>query len=259
MPVCRSCGKSSALVRAHVIPEAFFRQIRQDNEAPLLVTSVKGHFPRRAPIGVYDSNILCSDCEERLGAADSYGAMVLLNQFDLHFKPLVKDNNVVAFESRFIKSELLLKFFVSVIWRASLSNKPFYQHVSLGAHEAVARDIALSVEPLEFGGFDVVMSKWRLDSSKTAFIPTLLDPRRERWSGVNAYRLYLGNLIAYVKVDSRPFSPAFRGLSLRSGSVVRVITRAFESSSDLAALIHTARQSHRNSENFMAARVGHRR
>lgn len=65
MSTCRLCGRSRKLIKAHAIPEAFFRAARGgEPESPLLVSA--GDFPRRATIGIYGQGILCSESLLRL-------------------------------------------------------------------------------------------------------------------------------------------------------------------------------------------------
>ena len=63
MNTCKSCGQARKLVKAHAIPEAFFRELNNDGMAPIVITNRPGEFSKRAPIGIYDKTILCSDCE----------------------------------------------------------------------------------------------------------------------------------------------------------------------------------------------------
>jgi hypothetical protein len=65
---CRLCGANSVFVKSHVIQEAFFRELRSDGEAPLIVASKMGHLPKKAPIGVYDPSILCALYEARFSS-----------------------------------------------------------------------------------------------------------------------------------------------------------------------------------------------
>lgn len=73
-----------------------------------------------------------------------------------------------------------------------------------------------------------------------------MNPYPERWDGVNAYRLYLGKIIAYVKFDKRPFSETFAKFSLRNSEPLRIIGRSLAVSEDLVAMRETAIASHRN-------------
>jgi hypothetical protein len=90
MALCRMCSNDRKLIRAHVIPEAFFRVQRADGEPTFLITNTVGQYPKRAPIGVYDEGILCGDCENSFQAIDDYGIKVLLTHFDHCFRPSKK-------------------------------------------------------------------------------------------------------------------------------------------------------------------------
>lgn len=244
MTICKLCAQNRKFIKAHAIPEAFFRELRVDGASPLLISGKTGQFPKKAPIGVYDEAVLCEVCEPLFGKIDDYGIDVLLRKFDQYFDPVQGNGSVASFESVGADPNRLLQFLVTVIWRASVSSHKFYANVALGPHEVAARAAVNIGEPLS-PIFDAVLSRWRDEGGR---VPTtvLLDPRREKWFGVNAYRLYLGEIVAYIKVDARPFPPAMRLLSLRSAPPVRIVVRTMSESKDLQAVRHTAKQSHEN-------------
>ena len=103
MSHCKLCSLKRKLVKAHAIPEAFFRELRVDGETPLLVSGVEGMFPKKAPIGVYDEGILCEACEPTFGVIDDYGIDVLLKHFSTHFRPLERDGAMAGFESNTVE------------------------------------------------------------------------------------------------------------------------------------------------------------
>ena len=76
MAQCRLCAEDRKLVKAHVIPEAFFRVLRAGGETPILISNVANTYPKRSPIGVYDQNILCEDCETMFSQVDDYNKPV---------------------------------------------------------------------------------------------------------------------------------------------------------------------------------------
>ncbi len=88
MTACRRCAQDRKFVKAHAIPEAFFRVLRAGVETPLLVSGEPGLFRKRAPIGVYDEEMLCEAGEPLFGTIDAYGIEVLLNKFDEYFHPV---------------------------------------------------------------------------------------------------------------------------------------------------------------------------
>lgn len=58
MAVCKYCNQEKPLCKAHIIPQAFYKQIWSDNRHPLLC-KIKLGSPKQkmSSIGLYDSNI----------------------------------------------------------------------------------------------------------------------------------------------------------------------------------------------------------
>lgn len=248
MNLCKLCLEPRKFIKAHAIPEAFFRELRADGDVPLLVSGRLGYFPKRAPIGVYDQEMLCKECEPKFGMTDDYGIEVFLKTFDELFLPRHHAGGAVAFESTAVDSSRLLRFLVAILWRAAVSSHPFYAKVDLGSHEPLAKAAIATPDKALSMVFDAVLSRWREERD----VPTtaMLDPRREKWFGVNAYRLYLGETVAYVKVDQQPFPSPLRKVSLRSAPPVVVIARTMSESKDFRALKHTAKKAHENRLSF---------
>ncbi len=251
---CRYCSCSNSFIKAHVIPEAFFRRLRDGDRPPLLVSGREGQIPRRSPIGVYDKSILCSGCEKQFLAMDSYGTDVMLRQFQKHFFPIHIDGKPVALRSDTLDANMMLRFLLSVLWRASVSTQPFYERVFLGPYEnAILRLLKQPLISIIPSAFDAVLSRW--DEVETDHLPSrgILNPYRERWDGVNTYRLYLGEIVAYVKVDKRPFSKPFSMLSLQNGVPFHVVSRNLSTSNDLLAVKRTVQISADNMLTFRPA------
>jgi hypothetical protein len=247
MPACRLCDAASGFVNAHVIPKAFFRELRDDKEVPLLVTGAAGQVPKKKlPIGVYDREILCGSCEEKFLQWDTYGIDVLLTRFEHFFKPMLKADTIIGYEAVDIDKSKLLDFLTSVMWRASISSHPFYKAVELGPYEAVIRNNMLACPGHAPDPINAVLSRWKEEDNGTLPTTGLLSPHRERWYGVNAYRLYLGKVVAYVKFDQRPFSDEFAKFSLRSLDPLRIIGRSLARSKDLCTMQKTVMVSQKN-------------
>lgn len=214
--VCRFCGKQKPLVKAHIIPEAFFRAIGTGKEAPLLVTNVPSvPHKRRAPIGVYDTSILCNVCERQFHKVDAYGTQTLLRTLrGATLKPLSTRETVVAFQVEGIDQELLRRFFVATLWRASVSTQSFFNRVRLGSRYEELAKKAVSHDPLSTA-FGAAMACW-LSSDGHDESVGFMDPFAERYDGVNVYRFYFGSYIAYIKADPTSIHGATEPRSTRS-------------------------------------------
>jgi len=253
MPSCRLCGSTTGFVKSHIIPEAFFREIRDGKEAPILVSGSPGYFPKRSPIGIYDAEILCSGCESEFAQLDSYGIEVLLSCFGSFFQPMVLSGVAEGFESATVDKLKLLDFLVSVLWRASVSTQAFYRKVDLGPYEQLAIDVLVAGSHAP-GVFDAVLARWEDNDDDKLPTSAILDPRPERWDGIHSYRMYLGKIVAFVRVDKRPFAKPFSELSLRSEGPCRIIGRRLATSKDLDAICKTVLTSEQNKKKFASKR-----
>lgn len=240
---CRNCGSSGASAKSHIIPAAFFRELRVDQEHPRLLSSMPGERPKKYPIGIYE-NILCPKCEAELSAIDSFGTTALLGKFSEYFSPVEMGSKLTCFKSESVDRKRLLQFLISVLWRASVSEHDFFKHVRLGKFEEAARAITFATSvPEDFLVFDAVLSVWndKADLGESRF--PLLDPIKERWEGVNSYRIYFGKIVAYIKVDKQEFPSELRSISLISSSDVVLLARSFIESKDKKVVYSTALKS----------------
>lgn len=249
---CKFCGLQNRLVRAHIIPESFFREQRGKSPTLLMVGGAEA-FTKRAPIGVYDAQLLCAECESKFGDLDSYAAQILIEKFDDLFSPMQLNGIVAGYESKFIDQERLLRFLVSLLWRASASSESFYRAVELGPFEADAMHaVNRPLEPISTV-FGAVLSRWTPPSDLGIDTHGIMDPFFERWGGVNAYRFSLGKTMAYVRVDKREFPPNLRSQSLCANEVLRLPVRNFSASKDFSAMRNTVKLNHQNHLNFVPA------
>ena len=223
---CKRCGSFRHLVKSHVIPKAFFDLSFQAEEGPLkLFSNVEGFYPKKAPIGVYDT-ILCSECEEFFSDVDSYAADLLLNGRG-RFTVVRGIYENVAIKLDQYNYSLLKRFFMAVLWRAGVSGQSFFHKVSLGPYEDRLLKMLDAKDPGEADEFAVALASFD-DHPVSSAIP---DPFCRR-KPVRHYQFQLNRYVAYMKVDNRPFEPSCRDVQLRAGSPLVVILRSFGKSKE---------------------------
>lgn len=250
---CRLCGKDGKLIKAHIIPEAFFRRARQDDKNPRLITDDPNTFPKRSPIGVYDQEILCKDCEPKFAQVDDYGVQVLLNRFHELFLPVAYEN-LIVFQAEHIDNDLLLRFLIATLWRASVSTHTFYKDISLGQFELLAKLTILNQKHPVPNQFSAILSRWVTDKETALATKALLNPYPSAIYGVNSYRFYFGEIVADIKADKRPFPSVLHPVMLQQPTVI-LVDRELRSSKDFMAMVHTAEQSRKNYETSRSSRT----
>lgn len=113
---CRYCGEDRKLIKAHAVPEAFFRVLRDGGETPIIVTNTLGKYTNRSPIGVYVAEILCESCEKGFGSVDDYGARILIQNSHKDFMRKMHEREIIAFESDDIDQQKIRIFTLSILW-----------------------------------------------------------------------------------------------------------------------------------------------
>lgn len=235
MSCCLYCGQERALVKAHIIPEAFFRDVRGDASTLYLVKNEPGTHPKRAPIGVYDRQILCGECEKTFQNVDDYAAALLIRERDTAFVRRSFDSGIVYIADQFDYHSLKV-YIISVLWRASVSTQQYFSRIDLGERLARAKEMIAARDAGPAGEFAVVLSRWAVPE-KFPLPPNLIaDPFETRHDGIRSVHLYLSAFVADVSVEQRSLPHALDAAILRPFSRLVVPARNLATSKDLRAL-----------------------
>ena len=227
---CKLCGLEKKLVKAHIIPEAFFRPLRSEKKAPLLIRP--GDYVKRAPIGVYDKTILCEDCEATFGVWDNYGQSLLIQNFK-NAQPFIEGDIVYGYIYDSYDYDKLKLFFISVLWRASVSNLEFFNTVSLNVFEDYAKDLILNKNPGSADDFSVMLARFdELDGQRI-----ILNPQPTRIQSINYFVFYLTGFVAHIKVDKRKITGVQRKFIMSPGQALPVVRRPFDESQERKLLV----------------------
>jgi hypothetical protein len=230
--LCKLCGLSRKLIKAHIIPESFFRESSKGTHTRLISNNLN-EFSKQAPVGIYDREILCEQCEKKFGPLDEYGGKVFISEHDSLFSAVKNVGEVVGFCSDKIDKEKLHRFILSVLWRASVSKQRFYEKVCLGVHEEVVKSLMFSLDKNKAKQFSIVIARWVSQPALEPVTKIQLNPEKVKLSGVNSYVFYFGKTIVYVKVDQRPFPADFTNLAFYSSSDLLVVARSLDKSKEL--------------------------
>jgi len=214
------------LIKAHIIPEGFFRPLWDGNLAPEMHTNSPGSYPKRMPVGTYDSSILCGDCDHKMAPWDSYAQELLLHRFS-GAKGVYLGQKKVAWRIGSFDYRKLKLFFISLLWRASVSQQSFYKRISLGPFEDRLRAMIQKRDPGGSHDFAVILARFG-DSDVTV----MLDPHPEKFEGVSFTRFYLTGFLAYIKVDQRTTPKIFEDFRVHESGPLIVLSRSLHNTPD---------------------------
>lgn len=227
---CHLCNQDRKLIRAHVIPRSFYAPFESAGQ---IVSNAEGMYPKRSPIGIYDTEILCEECERRFSPWDDYGCAFLMR--DLASLPtILNGDEILAYNLGPANYSTLKLFLISVLWRADRSAHPMFAKVQLGPYADRIRDMLFSANAGGEQDFPVALSRFDVPAN----VVGILNPDRTQYEGVNHYRLHLGGFMAIIKVTNKRRPECFEGLYLSENSDVIVINREFRESKEFAAMAH---------------------
>lgn len=238
MPICKLCGNTAVLVRSHIIPDAFNRDLKGGSDgSPVELSTDPTAFPRRRPGGLYDENLVCDLCERRFWPWDDYGTDFLLNRLRREGQPLnAPTGETLAFSYSNVDYERLKLFAISLLWRASATSLNFFNRVDIGPHEDRARQMIVGATPGSPDEFSTMLVRWAARSNHERVAQGQFSPYNVKLNGVNEVKLFLGGVVLHIKVDKRPYPAPFPQIILRPNAPLYVPVREFAGSKDVLAM-----------------------
>jgi len=222
---CKLTGNFDKPVRAHIIPKSFYFIDNTLKEPLKIISSKQDSYVQKSRLGVYDKTILTDKGESFFKSCDDY-AFKLLTGTLCKAAPIVDRDEVIGYRyDEYNYTELKL-FFLSVLWRASVSSQPMFESVRLGVHEDALKRAILEKNVGDVDFYPVVLALF-----DDVSYPTIANPFRERFGPINFNRLYVGNYISYVKTDRRKDNP-FKDVCIAPKKPLTVLCRKYLDSKD---------------------------
>lgn len=149
MENCRLCGKpQEKFPKSHIIPEFMYKHIKNAKSQIFGMRMPYGSRLKPIPTGIYEKPLLCNECEQKISAWESYAEKILNGS--THFQmPIVKRTTHPLIQSvKNIDYTKFKLFLLSIVWRASVTNQPFFREVELGKeHENNIAKMLLNDDP----------------------------------------------------------------------------------------------------------------
>lgn len=230
---CANCG-AERTIRAHLIPQAFVREVRGDAKGYALTNRDISSF-QPSQNGRYDDGILCAACDNHLGADEKYALekLAAIRGLAPHIvgRPFMVDG---------IDGDRLFRFAAGVVWKFALT-KPHYGRIAIGPYADVLR--ALLYDGSDGGqavnGF--LMKLYTGDHD--AYFNRA--PSTERYHGVNFVRFSVGSFIFLLKLDRRPATGVPAEAWLRGSNSVLISAMAFNQVEEGCSFINGRRKNAR--------------
>lgn len=159
---CRLCQQHRELCDSHALPNSLFNYILRKSDGKAIAVTDDPTTPTQYTADTWDTELLCQDCEESLNNRyDRYGMAV----FRGHIGTVSRGSAGVTITG--VDRRRLRMFFLSVLWRISISSHPSYSNIDLPyAWEEELHDALRTDRHVPSARFTVTVYKLR-DSTRT--------------------------------------------------------------------------------------------
>jgi len=186
---CRLCHAVSELKESHIIPRSIIKLIRDETldnrfyELHNKLYQTIQDWPKEY--------LLCYDCEQKIGRYEKYFKEAIhLSRHGIE----IKHNRQFAVIDNLDYSKLKL-FFLSMLWRMSISSRTEFENVNIGDNEETIRKMIVKEEPGKSSEYPV-----------NAIIPLFNGKPEEAWSTTAlvsesrppVYAIVIGGILYYI-------------------------------------------------------------
>ena len=192
---CLICGTAKT-IEAHLIPRAFVQEVISSLGEKHAITQVGKQRFHTSNTGVYDSNILCGECDGLLGRHEGYIYRCLKQVRDQVAPPgtILRAVGVVG--------DTFVRFAAGICWKYAVT-QPQYGRISIGPYVNVLAHAAFERAPLP-ATLDVTVVQIQVGDREAYFYRT---PMPDRKAGLNVIRFSVGGFVFFLKTDKRPNPP----------------------------------------------------
>jgi hypothetical protein len=198
--ICRLCLKNEGLLkRSHIIPDFLYQDIFDEKHRLVKFTTLITNSKQSLPNGEYESDILCQNCDnEIIGSLESYASQILFGgKIKVSARNFVKPDGLEFTQVADLDYKKFKLFLLSVLWRASISSRKFFQRVCLGPYEEIVRTMVLTGNPGKSGDFPCVVNTYQKSSLPKEIVA---EPKKIRLDGSIGYSFLIGGFLYVFKV-----------------------------------------------------------
>ncbi|MGE3104599.1 MAG: hypothetical protein AB7F83_00195 [Lysobacterales bacterium] len=213
LETCKLCGDQAALVpRSHVVPQWMYAMLPVDQRRFRIASTAAGEFEQRSQSGIY-GRFVCQSCENLFSGWDTYAADVLRSPFTI---------GALGREFGEYNYGHLVRFYLSILWRASACGHRFFETVDIRGREAALIAALRVTDDASLSAFDV----WPSYSNHELSLG-LLTPIEVQIESVSYWQLYLPRFQALIKVVDQPGASCVQPHKLLPDTPLRMKEKTF--------------------------------
>ena len=193
--ICKFCQQDKPSIDAHIIAKCLLKPLLSSSGPLLLISKDATQNSKKFWTGVYDSNMLCTDCDNKFSPWEEYAAQLFAK---LSKKPSDLNTTKYYLVDKFDYAKLKLCL-LATLWKMSVTKRPEYKHVNLGTrYEREIRTMLDNADPGPPEKFSVVLLQFSDYVGRRSAIGT----HTQKWKNTTFYHLGLPHFVATIKIGS---------------------------------------------------------
>jgi len=199
---CRLCDIPQRLAKAHIIPDFMYTGLYKNHrfhQIHMEDNQVKRSFSRET--GEFDKNILCPSCDKRLGRIYEGYVKRLFRDETINEDPLMKQHNMIWRPINDVDYTKFKLCMLSVLWRASITSRSFFDQIKLEAHEDIIKGMIRNNDPKETMDYPILIVDCRNYTSQIVGKPKLFNIN-ENWAYV--FLIEGGIYVYFIEILNEP-------------------------------------------------------
>ncbi|ACL04919.1 hypothetical protein Dalk_3229 [Desulfatibacillum aliphaticivorans] len=213
---CKLCGEEKELCnQSHIIPNFMYRDLLDEkNRFYAIQLNESGVHSRGVrQTGEFDKNILCQPCDNgTLGKLDRYASLILYGGNPKIFENRIDPDGIKYTYCADIDYSQFKLFLLSLLWRASISQRRFFAEVNLGPHEERIRQMLINSEPGDQLKYPCLIMTYL--HTKKYIEEIVAQPSRARVNGGYVYTFPIGGMVYVFFVSEHIIPGSLKDLSI---------------------------------------------
>ncbi len=222
---CKLCCKEKELCKqSHIIPNFMYKDLFDENNRMHAIQSAVGAIKQKGypQTGGFDKHILCHSCDnQKLGKLDRYASLIL---YDGYPKILEHRSGPTGMQYTHCAEICYVQFklfLLSVLWRASISDRPLFGEVQLGPHQERIRQMLLNSDPGELLEYPcLIMTYLHLKEYPGDIVA---QPSRSRVNGGHVYKFLIGGMIYIFFISKHIIPSELRDFAINPKGEIKII------------------------------------
>lgn len=231
--ICKLCLEHKPLIgQSHIIPDFMYQDL-YDGQHRIFKIDMSAPYPgqriSRPSNGEYEGNLLCAKCDNvTLKAFEDYASMTIYGseKFAADNCPqsiqCISPEGIKFMHTKNVDYKKFKLFMLSILWRASITSRPFFSEVSLGQrHEEKIRNMLLTSDAGEIDDYPTVVFTY-LNSPKSAK-DLITKPRKVTANQHTYYVFLIGGLIFQYSISKNNVPEYFFSETVKPNGEMNIV------------------------------------